>query len=71
VHDAKWNHRPATFWISAGWLVVRSDLAGRPEIGSRYRDAFDGLEPVTITLEFTVIEYDSPGVLRFRDIVVR
>jgi hypothetical protein len=64
--------RPDSFWIDAGVrLDIRSDVAGRPPIGSIYRDPFDGPEPVTIFLVFEVTDLDGPSVMQVRDIVVR
>ncbi len=66
------DRRPDSFWIDGGvHLEVRPDIAGRPPIGSIYRDLFDGPEPVTIFLVFEVTDLDSPSVLQVRDIVVR
>jgi hypothetical protein len=64
--------RPEDFWIDEGVrLEVRSDVAGRPPIGSVYRDPFDGPEPVTIYLVFEVTDMDRPSLLEVRDIRVR
>jgi hypothetical protein len=66
------DHTPDTFWIDGGIrLDVRPDIAGRPTIGSIYRDPFVGEEPVTIFLVFEVTQLDSPSVLHVRDVVVR
>ena len=66
------NDQPDSFWIGGGALLdVRPDIAGRPFVGSIYRDPFDGPEPVTIFLVFEVTDLDSPSVLQVRDIVVR
>jgi hypothetical protein len=66
------DRRPDTFWIDDGIrLDVRPDLAGRPAIGSVYRDPFVGAEPATIFLVFEVTQLDSPSVLQVRDIVLR
>jgi hypothetical protein len=66
------DDQPDSFWIDGGALLdVRSDIAGRPFVGSVYRDRFDGPEPVTIFLVFEVTDLDSPSVLQVRDIVVR
>ena len=66
------NRAAETFWIDAGVrLDVRPDVPGRPMIGSRYRDRFEGPEPVTVFLVFEVTDLDAPSVLRVRDIVVR
>jgi hypothetical protein len=64
--------QPNDFWIDDGVdLEVRPDIAGRPPIGSIFRDPFGGPEPVTIFLVFEVTDLDSPSVLQVRDIVVR
>jgi hypothetical protein len=64
--------RPETYWIGTGVrLEIESEIPGRPPVGSLYRDPYDGPEPVTIYLAFEVTEYDSPGVLSIRDVVVR
>jgi hypothetical protein len=66
------DSQPETYWIDEGIrLEVRPDVAGRPPIGSVYRDPFDGSEPVTIFLVFTVTDLDSPSILVVDDIVVR
>ena len=66
------DDQPDSFWIDGGALLdVRSDIAGRPFVGSIYRDRFDGPEPVTIFLVFEVTDLDSRSVLQVRDIVVR
>jgi hypothetical protein len=64
--------RPTSYWINAPvFMDVRSDIAGRPFVGSVYRDPFDGPEPVTIFLVFAVDHLEAPSVLQVRDIVVR
>jgi hypothetical protein len=63
--------QPQTYWIDRGSLEVRSDIPGRPPIGSRYRDPYAGLEPVTVYLVFDVTLFTGLGVLQVRDIVVR
>jgi hypothetical protein len=66
------NATPDTFWIDEPVRIdVRPDVAGRPPVGSRYREPFDGPEPVTIYLVFDVSRLDSPSVLQVRDVVVR
>jgi hypothetical protein len=66
------DNQPDTFWIGGDSLLdVRPDIAGRPFVGSVYREPFDGPEPVTIFLVFEVTDLDSPSVLQVRDIVVR
>jgi hypothetical protein len=66
------DRTPQTFWIDGGVrLDVRPDIAGRPPIGSVYRDPFDGPEAVTIFLVFDVTQLDALSVLHVRDVVVR
>jgi hypothetical protein len=66
------NRNADTFWIDEGVLLeVRPDIAGRPWIGSVYRDPFDGPEPVTVYLSFEVTDLDAASVLRVRDVIVR
>jgi hypothetical protein len=66
------NPAPEDFWIDDGVLLqVRPDLSGRPPVGSVYRDPYDGPEPVTIFLVFTVTDLDAPSVLQVRDVIVR
>jgi len=62
---------PVAYWIPSGGLEIRPEIAGRPPVGSRYRDPYDGLEPVSVFLVFDVTRYQSPSVLQVRDIVVR
>ena len=52
-------------------MDVRSDVEGRPFVGSIYRDPFDGPEPVTIYLVFEVNHLEGPSMLQVRDVVVR
>lgn len=64
--------RPTTFWIDDGVAIdVRSDISGRPPIGSVYRDPYDGPEPVKVYLIFDVVELKPGAVLQVRDLVVR
>jgi hypothetical protein len=63
---------PDSFWIDDGVLLeIRPEIAGRPPVGSIYRDPFDGPEPVTVFLVFEVTDLDSPSVLQIIDVVVR
>ena len=62
--------QPEDFWIPRGRLEIRPDLAGRPPVGNRYRDPFDGPEPVSVFLVFDVTLYVGPATLQVRDIVV-
>ena len=62
---------PESFWIGEGvGIEVRPVDPARPEIGSVYRDPFDGVEPVKVFLVFDVTELKSPSVLQVRDLVV-
>ncbi len=64
--------RPTAFWIDDGVAIdVRSDIGGRPPIGSVYRDPYDGPEPVKVYLIFDVVELKPGAVLQVRDLVVR
>lgn len=64
--------RPTAYWIDTGIrLEVRPDIAGRPPIGSVYRDPFDGPEPVHAFLVFDVVEREEGAVLVVTDVVVR
>lgn len=64
--------RPTTFWIQGGIFIdVRPLVAGRPPVGSRYRDLYDGVEPVQVFLVFEVTETSPGAVLEVRDLVVR
>jgi hypothetical protein len=62
---------PETFWIAERIHIdVRPVDPGRPPVGSVYREAFDGVEPVKVFLVFDVTELKSPSVLQVRDLVV-
>jgi hypothetical protein len=64
--------RPTTFWITGGIrLDIRPTVAGRPPVGSVYRDAFKGPEPVDVVLVFDVTETSPGAVLRVRELVVQ
>lgn len=66
------DRQPDRYWIDGGVdLQVMPEIAGRPPIGSIYRDPFDGPEPVTIWLVFEVTDLDLPSTMQVRDIVVR
>lgn len=63
---------PETFWIAhAIEIQVRPIDPARPEVGSVYRDPFDGVEPVKVFLVFEVTELTSPSVLQIRALVVQ
>jgi hypothetical protein len=64
--------KPTTFWITGGIrLDVRSTVAGRPPIGSVYRDGFKGPEPVDVFLVFDVTGTSPGAVLRVRELIVQ
>ena len=66
------NPMPDHFWVESGiYLDIRSKVAGRPPVGSRYRDPFRGPEPVDIAVTFEVTEFDAPDVLQLREITVQ
>jgi hypothetical protein len=65
------NPQPTAYWIRVLGLEITSDLPGRPRVGGRYRESFDGLEPVTVAVEFEVIRYVEPSTLVLDAIVVR
>jgi hypothetical protein len=65
------NPQPTAFWIRVLGLEVTSDVPDRPRVGGRYREPFDGLEPVTVTAEFEVIRYVEPSELVLQNVVVR
>lgn len=63
--------RPESYWIAGGvGIEVRPVDPARPEIGSVYRDPFDGVEPVKVFLVFDVTELKSPSILQVRNLVV-
>ena len=63
---------PKSFWIAAGiGIELRPVDPARPEVGSVYRDPFDGVEPVKVFLVFEVTELKSPSVLQVRGLVVQ
>jgi hypothetical protein len=64
------DERPTSFWIRDARLVVEPLDPKRPPVGSIYRDPFDGIEPVRVTLVFNVVEAGPGAVLQVRDIVV-
>lgn len=64
--------QPQTFWIAHRIEIqVRPVDPARPEVGSVYRDPFDGVEPVKVFLVFEVTELTSPSVLEVRALVVQ
>ena len=64
------DERPKSFWIRDARLVIVPVDPTRPPIGSIYREPFDGVEPVLVTLVFEVTEVSPGAVLQVRDIVV-
>jgi hypothetical protein len=65
------NERPTTFWIPDAQLVIEPVDPTRPRIGSIFRDPFDGVEQVRVSLVFDVTELSPGAVLQVRDIEVR
>jgi hypothetical protein len=64
------DERPEDFWIRDARLIVEPMDPTRPMIGNRYRQPFDGVEPVRVIIEFDVTEFSPGAVLHVRDIVV-
>jgi len=64
------DERPTTFWIPDAELVIEPVDPTRPKIGSIFRDPFDGVERVRVSLVFSVTELSPGAVLQVRDIVV-
>ena len=62
---------PEDYWLEFIKLEVRSDIPGRPPVGSIYRDPYDGPEPVSIFIVFEVTEYWAPSTVVVRNLVVR
>ena len=65
------DERPTTFWIRDASLVIKPVDPSRPPVGSIFRDPFDGVEQVRVSLEFNVTELSPGAVLQVRDVVVR
>jgi hypothetical protein len=64
------DEHPTTFWIRDAELVIKPVDSTRPPVGSLYREPFEGVEQVRVTLEFDVDELSPGAVLQVRDIVV-
>jgi hypothetical protein len=64
------DERPETFWIRDGRLVIEPVDPSRPSVGSIYRDPYDGVESVRVSLMFMVTELAPGAVLQVRDIVI-
>jgi hypothetical protein len=64
------DQRPESFWIRDARLVIEPVDPARPPVGSIYREPFDGVEPVRVTLVFEVTELRPGAVLQVRDIVI-
>jgi hypothetical protein len=64
------DERPTTFWIRDARLEIEPVDPKRPPVGNIYREPFDGVEPVRVTLVFDVTEVSPGAVLQVRDIVV-
>jgi hypothetical protein len=65
------DEQPTAYWIFSLGLKVTSDIPGRPEIGSLYREPYDGLEPLTVSIQFDVFRYVEPSTLVLENVVVR
>jgi hypothetical protein len=66
------DDQPDDFWIDdVIQLDVRSTERGRPPVGSRFRDPFDGVEAVDVFLVFEVVETSPGAVLGIQNLVVR
>jgi hypothetical protein len=65
------DERPTSFWIRQAQLEIEPVDPKRPPVGSVYREPFDGVETVRVTLMFDVTEFSPGAVLQVRDIVVR
>jgi len=64
------DERPTNFWIRDADLVIEPVDPTRPPISSIFRDPFDGVEQVRVSLEFNVTELSPGAILQVRDIVV-
>jgi len=64
------DERPESFWIRHARIEIEPIDPKRPPVGSIYREPFDGVEPVRVTLVFDVTEFSPGAVLQVRDIVV-
>ncbi len=64
------DERPTTFWIRNGDLLIEPVDPKRPPVGSVFREPFDGVERVRVSLVFDVTEVSPGAVLQVRDIVV-
>ena len=62
--------RPGSFWIRDARLEIEPVDPTRPPVGNIYREPFDGVEPVRVSLVFDVTEFSPGAVLQVRDIVV-
>ena len=67
------DEQPTAYWIEVLGLNATSDIPGRPPVEYLYRalDPYDGLEPVTVSIQFDVSLYVEPGTLVLENVVVR
>ena len=65
------DERPESFWIRDARLEIEPVDPARPSVGNIYREPFDGVERVRVTLVFDVTEFSPGAVLQVRDIVVQ
>lgn len=64
------DERPTTFWIVDASIVIEPVDPARPPVGNIFREPFDGVEQVRVTLVFDVTELEPGAVLQVRDILV-
>ncbi len=63
--------QPVDFWIDDGVRIdVRPVDPDRPPVGSRYRDPYDGVEPVDVFVVFDVVDVSPGATLEIRDLDV-
>jgi hypothetical protein len=67
------DDQPTAYWIKVLGLNVTSEIPGRPPVEYLYRalEPYDGLEPVTVSIQFDVSQYVEPGTLVLQNVVVR
>jgi hypothetical protein len=64
------DEHPTNFWLRDADLVIEPVDPTRPPIGSIFRDPFDGVEQVRVSLQFDVTELSPGAILQVRDILV-
>ena len=64
------DEHPTNFWLRDATLVIEPVDPTRPPIGSIFRDPYDGVEQVRVSIKFDVTELSPGAVLQVRDIVV-